>query len=549
MSLSRYFHTIRHLRPIQLYGRIWSRLHTPRVDGSPPPDTRSTENRWAIHTARAPSLTGPSRLRFLNLEMDAADASAWNNPDIDKLWLYNLHYFEDLNAKGAEARGDWHRELLARWVAENPPGTGVGWDPYPMSLRMVNWIKWSLSGNELGADLLYSLAIQARYLRKRIEYWLLGNHLLANGKALLIAGYFFEGSEADEWRRTGERILGEELRKQILPDGGHFERSPLYHSIILEDLLDCVNVMNAFGDTGRPLRAKLVARAEAMLGFLRDILHPDGEIPFFNDAAIGIALPPRDLLAYAEKLDLRTPDPDPGRVVRKERFGLWVFRGKESAMIIDAGPIGPDYLTGHAHCDTLSYEMSIGSQRFIVNSGTYTYSGPDRHLFRATAAHNTVRIDGEEQHEIWASFRVARRGYPRRVEVRIDELGDAVRFSGAHTGYQRLRGRPVHHRTVARSGGTWRIEDTIDGAGVHKAESFIHLHPDVVITKTEAGSIQCRYAGFNVAIQSTEDEVLGVEDGYYSPEFGKKQANKTLLIRKTARAPFTIEYRIVIEPA
>ncbi len=187
-----------------------------------------------------------NRFRFLNEEHDLLSQSDWNHPVRAKLWLYNLHYFDDLNAAGACERLNWHRSLIMRWIVENPPGTGNGWEPYPLSLRIVNWIKWVLAGNALPQAALESLAIQSRFLAKRIEFHLLGNHLLANAKALVFAGFFFEGKEADAWGVKGLRILNRELPEQILKDGGHYERTPMYHSIILEDLLDLVNLFGCY---------------------------------------------------------------------------------------------------------------------------------------------------------------------------------------------------------------------------------------------------------------------------------------------------------------
>src|SRR5690606_19918961 len=115
----------------------------------------------------------------------------WNNPQREKLWLYNLHYFDDLNAYGAESRLEWHRRLIQRWIDENPPGVGNGWEPYPTSLRVVNWIKWDLRTRELGDEAINCLGLQLRWLRRRLEYHLMGNHLLANAKALIYGGIYF----------------------------------------------------------------------------------------------------------------------------------------------------------------------------------------------------------------------------------------------------------------------------------------------------------------------------------------------------------------------
>ena len=166
----------------------------------------------------------------------------WQRADLEKLWLYNLHYFDDLRARDAAGRRAEQRALLERWVRENPPGMGVGWEPYPCSLRIVNWIKWALAGGELGPALEQSLALQAEHLSRHVEHHLQGNHLLANAKGLAFAGLFFSGAAAQRWLAAAVALLERQLPEQILADGGHCERSPMYHALVLEDLLDLINL-------------------------------------------------------------------------------------------------------------------------------------------------------------------------------------------------------------------------------------------------------------------------------------------------------------------
>jgi hypothetical protein len=196
MNLGRYYHTLRHLRPIQFYGRIAHRLVRPRPDLRPAPPLRAAAQPFPLPPVRKPSLLGPARFRFLNVERELEGSAGWNDPAAEKLWLYNLHYFDDLNAEGRDGRDAWHRALIERWIAENPPGHGNGWEPYPLSLRIVNWTKWALSGHALSPAAMQSLAVQTRFLARRLEWHLLGNHLWTNGKALVFAGAFFDGEEA-----------------------------------------------------------------------------------------------------------------------------------------------------------------------------------------------------------------------------------------------------------------------------------------------------------------------------------------------------------------
>jgi len=227
---------------------------------------------------------GADEFFFLNQAgslLDLGWDSDSSSDSVSKLWRYNQHYFDDLNAMGAVERSDWHQDLLLRWVAENSPGMGVGWEPYPISLRIVNWVKWQCSGNALPEACLQSLAVQARWLTQRIEWHILGNHLFANAKALAFAGVFFSGDEADRWLRQGLKIIADELPEQVLFDGGNFERSPMYHAIFLEDLLDLLNLAGAFPSViPEEHAARWLESAQRMLRWLDRTIHPEGEIGF-----------------------------------------------------------------------------------------------------------------------------------------------------------------------------------------------------------------------------------------------------------------------------
>jgi len=463
---------------------------------------------------------------FLN-ESRRIPEGDWHAIEASDLWRYNLHYFDDLNASGADSRRAWHQQAIDDWVRSNSPGTGTGWEPYPTSLRVVNWIKYSLGGQELSASATQSLATQVRALRRRLEYHLLGNHLFANAKALVFAGLYFEGGEADAWLNKGLSLLAREIPEQILADGGQFERTPMYHALVLEDVLDLINAMRTY--SARPFAAKerllssMPATAARMLAWLETMTHPDGEIAFFNDAAAGIALQPSRLNDYAAALGVkpqaRLHDLASSGYVRLEE-GPW-------CALFDAAPVGPDYQPGHAHADTLSFELSVGGERLISNSGTSTYEqGAQRTFERATRAHNTVEIDGEDSSEVWAGFRVARRARP------IDRAADLVRgrafVSCAHDGYARLRGRPVHRRELEVTLLAVRWTDRIEGGGTHRARGFIPLHPGVAV-QIDGTKAKLRTPGGKRLLLSSEGIngfLLG--EGSYAPEFGLRRPRPVL---------------------
>lgn len=521
----RYWHTVRHLKPVQIYGRLWFRLHRPTPDLRAAPPRRAAQGKWQC-CARAPSMAGANAFRFLNVERRIATVQDWNRAEWPKLWLYNAHYFDDLTADDAAARTAWHRALLARWVAENPPGSGNGWEPYPTSLRIVNWVKWALAGNALEGGLLHSLAVQARWLRGRLEHHLLGNHLWANAKALAFAGAFFEGDEAARWRGEGLALLRRELAEQVLPDGGHFERSPMYHAIVLEDVLDLLQLAERFpGAIDAADAAAWREAAARMLRWLRVMTHPDGEIALFNDAAFGIAPNLATLTTYARLLGVAADERALDAVTALPESGYVRLEAGPAVLIADVGPIGPDHLPGHAHADTLSFELSLYGRRLLVNGGTSTYeAGAERQRQRGTAAHSTVQVDGEDSSEVWAGFRVARRARP--FGLSIERTEDGVRLECAHDGYRRLPGRVVHRRAWQLGRQGLAVTDSLDG-GFGYAIARFHLHQIVNVAADgilgSAGEACARWQCTGGAAQ--------VVPSTWHPQFGQAVDSRCLEVR------------------
>lgn len=488
---------------------------------------------------RNPSMSGPDRCRFLNEDRTIPGAGSWNDPGAKKLWLYNLHYFDDLNARECERRQEWFVQLIRRWIEENPPASGIGWDPYPTSIRIVNWIKWTLGGRPIPEEAVRSLSVQARHLERRVEYHLLGNHLLANAKALVFAGMFFEGPESDRWLRKGLDLLEREVPEQVLADGGHFERSPMYHALILEDLLDLVNLGQVHSEDGRDFTRGLTARwsetAVRMRKWLSLMRHPDGEVSLFNDAAFGIAPSPRELDAYAERLGLGTVEGTRDGVTHLAESGYIRLQGGEAALFLDVGPPGPDYLPAHGHADTLSFELSLYGKRVIVDTGTSTYDTcPDRLYQRGTSAHNTVVVDGMNSSEVWGSFRMARRAKP--FGLRTDGNADEVSVVCSHDGYRRLPGKVVHKRRWVFGPGRLRVEDDLEGR-VRIAEARFLLHPavaeasrDLADMDSPANSGAWRVPGDKTVRWRAEGGYGRFERAIYHPEFGVSAETVRLVV-------------------
>ena len=546
MTLLRYWHTLRNLQPVQIYGRIAQRLLRPRPDHSPAPVCRPQAGNWVSPARHAPTMLGPRRFRFLSEERELSWPTGWNDPAIHKLWLFNLHYFADLASDDADERTAWHRELISRWIADNPPFAGHGYVPYCVSQRIVNWIKWLLAKNDPVDGMLDSLALQTRYLEHRVERHLQGNHLLANATALALAGLYFGGAEGDRWLATALDLLRHELPKQVLRDGGHYELSPMYHCLVLEHLLDVMNAAGAF-KTAAPEAADLTATWRSQIALMRQWMHtmafPDGQIALLSDSAWEIAPTPAELDAYAERLGLPRNTPSESRVTRLGDSGYVRLVSGPAVLIADVGPLGARYQPGHGHADVLSFELALDNDRFVVDTGTSVYYGnnPQRLQERGTAAHNTVTVDGEDSSEVWDVFRVARRAKP--VDFSIDESSpDQVVVGCGHDGYLRLAGRVRHHRTWRLSADELEIEDQVAGQFASALARF-HLDPLVRVTTPPAKScLMLELGPWQIEIAARGSE-LSIEPSQYHPRFGASLDNLCLVCRLTeSRAVFRFRW-------
>ena len=524
----RYWETLRWLRPQQVYGRAWFRLYRPKPDTRPAPPTRAMPGQWTPPACRDISLLAPTRFRFLNEDADL-ETVGWPAKGMSRLWQYNLHYFDDLNARGSQARRAWHGDLIANWIARNPPAHGAGWESYPTSLRIVNWIKWALGGAATPPGFADSLAAQARWLRCRLETHLLGNHLFANAKALLFAGLWFDGSEASAWRRKAFEILHRETAEQILADGAHFERTSMYHALAFEDVLDLINLCRAHAGVLTTREAALLSSWQDLVPRMGQTLaalsHPDGQISFFNDAAFGIAPPNAELFSYGGRLGLPA-EPIAGPSLNESGYAR--LSTGDAVVLCDLAKIGPDYLPGHAHADTLSFEMSLFGQRLFVNSGTSVYEEcSERCRQRGTAAHNTVTVGGENSSDVWSSFRVGFRA--RIIDARVNSSQSVQTATGSHDGYRALPGRPIHTRVWTLRPGRLSIEDSLS-QGHHTAEARYHLHPSVTISLTGDHTGDLILPGGQIVHFEATEVPLRVEPTTWHPEFGASEPNQCLVL-------------------
>lgn len=452
MNIGLVVRTVAHLRLEQVVFQLLRRAHKPRLKAMRLSDGDGGR-RMAVNPAPRWRCCDGETFEFLNV---GDDFRGWNNTSHGMLWAYNQNYMDWLNQPGmtaAEGAG-WIDRFIAGMA-----GNRVGLDPYPVALRGINWVKFFSRHPEAATrerlDALYS---QYRLLERSLERHLLGNHLLEDAYSLYIGA-----SCLGDRRMLGraERLLRRQLREQTLADGAHYEQSPMYHCILLDRLLDCINIGG-----GDYVARELKPVAERMLGHLQTIVYADGTIPLLNDSAEGIAPTPAEIFAYASRLGLRW------HAVALGACGYRKMADSHSESIVDVGNITATYQPGHTHADTFSFELRLGGRPFIVDTGISTYDKtPRRQLERSTAAHNTVTVGRRSSSEVWGGFRV---GHRARVGLLRDE---PMAVEAEHDGFGKQR---KHRRRFELRDGEFVITDHI--LTPVEAQAYLHFAPGVEVT-------------------------------------------------------------------
>jgi hypothetical protein len=529
VSVARTLRTARHIPPRQLAERarfVWLRRRysldralpfaraaidaagmtpvapLPRV----PDDVLWPEGFDAVERRAAEFARG--RFMYLNREADFAGAIRWRDEGASPLWRYQLQYLgcvADLARTGrvadaARILASWRAEFDGRWDAE-------AWHPYPASLRLVNLcVAAAAAGgfDALGRGVADLAAVHAAYVLRHVEHDVRGNHILENARALVWAGHVFRGGAAGECERTARSILEAEIEEQVFPDGGHFELSPMYHCIVMRDLLE---VRALLGD-GDSLVEKHVAPALGRMGeFLAGVLCPDGDIPLLGDSVRNFGPPPKTLLA------LVGASPKAWTGLRSfPDTGLHVFRTDRIWAIFDAGPVCPPYLPAHGQADTLTVEVWIDGVCVVGDPGVHDYTGGQRAWGRSSRAHSTVTIDRADTSEVHGSFRVGGRAKVSGASCAADSVRATMRPFGA---------RAELTREIRLRDGGLEIVDSAVGRAGSTIESRLHLAPGVRIENRCDGAKHAALATPVGRVDVESDSSIFVESGGASREFGR----------------------------
>lgn len=537
---AQYLQTIKHLKFKQIFYRCYYRIVSPAKFQIVHPVLSEYKNKWINSIIKTKQNIQANEWCFLNQQL-ISEEPPWQNKLQSKLWLYHLHYFDYLLADQTPATKEMYSLLIDQWVQENPYPCGIGWEPYPTSIRIINWIKWHLQYHPLSERAQESLLLQLRYLNTRREYHILANHLFANAVALCFGGVFFDNSIAKSIAQDGLVLLNEQLAEQVLADGGHYELSPMYQSLILENILDLINLLQTYNVDVPSAWLELVRK---MFTWLSAMTHPDDDLSYFNDSVSGVATTCQQLLTYAHRLDiLNDVKSDKSTLLTLEQSGYVSVSLDKLYLVADIGTVGCDYQPGHSHADHLSFELSLYGQRILVNRGISTYEvGSKRLQERSTAAHNTLTIDNKNSSDVWSSFRVARRA--RIIAKEIHANNDLISIVAKHDGYQFISGI-THQRSWVVQQHQLIVEDKVDGGELHDVNLYFHFYPNLQLNEINKNCFEIQHNLQTIAtIEFDQKMACQIKKQYYCLGFGDVRDSLVIVANVSTALPLAVQTKL-----
>ncbi len=483
-QLSRYYHTIRHLKAKQIYYRLYYQyLNRVQLNYQYSMRDRPAYISMRSFPATHSAIMGKLHFSFLNQSHRFSRAVDWNEMQHGKLWNYHLNYFDFAQQDGIDPA---LIKSLIQDHASNYKSLQDGSEPYPTSLRIINVVKFFSQHRNEDELIDEWIGQQCLSVKKRLEFHIMGNHLLENAFALLFGAYHLQD---EEFWHTARTLLSEQLPVQILTDGAHVERSPMYHNIILSRLLDSYNLIsqNAFFESAE-LKNQIKEVVERMLSWMFHMTQGK-DIMMVNDSFPQQAHSPYVLDDYAKSLGIAQ------QYLPLSDSGYFKMISGDLISMFDAGEIGPAYQPGHAHADTLQVLLWINHQEVLTEAGTSIYlPGTERDYERSTAAHNTVTVNELNSSDVWASFRVGRRA---EVSITKQEKNNA---EAAHNGYDHVGA--THQRRVEMLNDGLLIHDQVDSAKDLDCKAYLHFHPDD----------QPRLSGLQIKLRTCVIDIEGSTD-------------------------------------
>jgi len=485
---------------------------------------------------------------------------------------------------------------LASWREQNPVGRGVNWNcAMEVALRAMNLLaafELFLRAPQMTeahlADLLRMFDQHGAHIRRNLEFSHIAtsNHYLADITGLLWLGVMLPELEAAaEWRDFGLGELLREMDKQLLADGADYEASTGYHRLKLELFLYSFVLCHI---NSIAIDESYWNKLRGMIGYANAYLRPDGRAPLIGDSdsgqvlpvvrragddhayavALGAAVfheprfkivsskPPEELLWILGEQGLRDYQALPvGEPAQSEGFreaGSYILRDDDLYLLLNASGSGVNGRGSHGHNDALSIEVSACGSAFIVDPGSYVYTADlkARHLFRSTAYHSTVEVDGLEQNttDEQSPFVIGNEAEPRVISWESGQKTDVV--IAEHTGYQRLP-RPLRHRRTVRFEKPqrfWVVEDELLGEGEHDLSFRFHFAPGRETSVRSDGMIEVcdKMSGARLLIAASGVNAEPVlESRFSSRDYGAKEPSVSVCWTVRCSAPLTARFVLI----
>jgi uncharacterized heparinase superfamily protein len=458
-------------------------------------------------------------------------------PGVGTEFLAGLHgceWLRDLRAVGTDAARRHARLLVASWVERHDRWQELAWRPDVLGRRLASWLGthdfFCSSADDLfRARVFASLTRQVRHLGRVLPGELTGAALIAAAKGLLYGSLALPEGEGRHLQAL--RLIEKEVARQVLPDGGHVQRCPSIHLAVLRDLVD---VRGCLAAARIAIPEALQHAIDRMAPALRFFRHGDGALALFNGGQEGDA----DLIeAVLTLADAR------GRPLRSARHSGFerVLAGR-TLVIMDAGAPPPAGFDDRAHAGPLSFELSVGRERMIVNCGASLESGSEealawRRALRGTAAHSTLTLGDSNAFTLADDGGIRRR--PDEVTVERQEADGAFLIEASHDGYAPTWGLTHLRRLyVAAGGDDIRGEDALSAAepvtaGLPFAVRF-HLHPSVQASVIQNGAVAllrtASGAGFRLRASGGH---LAIEESIYAGQGEDRRRSAQIVVAGT----------------
>lgn len=522
------------MKRVQIFNRIFRKFKFLKLKDGKNVRTKNLHLKFPYLKNRTYSFHGKEFI-FLNKSLRFDDNFLNQSIKYEKLWRYNLYYFDFLNSKDSMKFNDQKKEIINLFITKYQKNIKHEfYDPYPLSLRIVNLIKWVVNEKINDDRITNFIYFQTEILKQKIEYHLLCNHYFSNLKALSFSSIFFDQYKNNSFSKKVHEELDSQLDEQFFLDGGHFEGSPMYHSIIVEDLLDIHNLYSSIeGDCSNidDINSKLRDIISLSIGWLEKMTHPNKEISFFNDSSLGISLSIDDINTYAESLNIKSIQEEKyleknNVLLNGKESGYAVCKNQNFYIIFDTADIGPSYNPGHCHADSLSFELSSFGHKIFVNRGTSTYeNSEERNLIRSTISHNTVVIDDRNSSDVWSSFRVGKRA--KIIDRDCKKQDQKIIMTGQHDGYSRFLNPVFHERMISFDMDIIEIYDQVRGS-IDKSQSIFLLHPDIDVHRIDLQTLELTF--FMRKLLLISENNVEINPAKYSPMFNVDLDTKRLLV-------------------